>query len=208
MFVLRLYNMKRTTKRERPFAKTHDWLCTRRKSTGIATMLRLSVFLASFVIINFEEDENLLWSSCSNHRTGDGGSRSASGAQNTKKKGQKEKKNVARGTAESDCVRFVLCANVNSYVAATTVLRLTTKLVSFCSFVVNSKKKFLFNHVCTQLLTVLIDATFSACLTILSHRSSIWNFYAQRRIGKSPNDYLQRREKKWRVCPFTNKSNH
>lgn len=91
MFVLRLDDVQRTEEeRTKP-----------RKRTEIVTMLRLflSLSLSPFsllVIIDLEEDENLLWSSCSNHRACAHGSGDGGCTEHEEKKGQREKKAFGR----------------------------------------------------------------------------------------------------------------
>jgi len=111
-------------------------------------------------------------SCCSNNNGGGSG-----GCTEQEEKKVKKKRAPKAATSGPD-------VRVNSHVAAITVVIFTTKAF-FSFFFISFSYKFLFIHVCAQLLTLVIYAIFNCYLVILPHRSFILNEYEHTRVAKA-----------------------
>lgn len=101
------------------------------------------------------------------------------GAQNKKKKGQKKRVESGHVRSRHACELSCRCHH-RRYIYNKSIL----------FFLFLFRTNFIFIHVCAQLLTLVIYATFNWCLVILPHLSFISSEYAQTRVMKATIHYV------------------
>jgi hypothetical protein len=153
--------------------RERERLCIRTQSTEIVTMLRLSLFLTRPSSSSTCRSTRMCWEVVVVIIT-------VAGAQNKKKKGQQKCARRKRPRPVPTCVWILMSPPLPLFY----LQQKRTFFFYFC---------FVQISLCTQLLCLMVYATFNWYRVILPHLSYIFNEYAHTRVAKATIYYLGKR---------------